>query len=811
MLLMPPRHGKPVWEEELIIMGDGTWKPLKEIKIGDFVMTHLGRPRKVTNIFVQGPQPCVEIKTKHARSVVAAKDHPFLTLDGWKKAGELVFGEVLAVPSKFYLQGSTKRTTDEFALAGYMLSDGGVSPIKGKEGCKFRVNFMFTNQDPDIQRDWAVCVEKQGFKYGALKNKPTEFRARKGSKPLTPSDYAIQADLVGTSHTKSIPEWVYQGTEHQIGRFLGAYFVCDGTISKYFPGTKGAKAEIYSVNPLLADGLQRLFTMIGVHSTRSLKKQNGFGTKPLHVVRISGQGNLAKMRDKCVMVGKKNQIFLDWGFKQSEFPAQYTSDFVVGVEEIGELPCRCLEVEEDHTFLVQGLVVHNSELASIRFPAWHLGRNPRHEVINVGYNIELPTKFSRKVREIMKDPIYAPIFPDTKIDPTVAGAEAWLTTAGGGFTAAGVGGGITGKGAHVLIIDDPIKNQEEADSIVTRETLWDWYQSTAYTRLAPGGGVLVVQTWWHDDDLAGRLQKNMKDNPSVDQFEVIKYPAIAEEYEYFNSNTAEILKEPEELKPADHLTLLRSRGEGLHLDRYPTEDLLRIKANLDPRIWSALYQQNPVPDEGMYFKMEYFKYTPALPPIANLRIYASWDLAIGEKTHNDYNVGVILLQDPSDTLYLADMERFKGDSYVIVERMLDLAERWMNKHQCSFTLGVEDSNIWKAIRPLFVKRCSERRIYPFVETMKPLTDKMARARPLQGRMQQGKLWIPENSSYRFMVQSELLRFPAGAHDDIVDSLAWAVQLSVGKAPPRPPEVKRLESWKDKLSSFGNDEGSHMAA
>jgi hypothetical protein len=101
----------------------------------------------------------------------------------------------------------------------------------------------------------------------------------------------------------------------------------------------------------------------------------------------------------------------------------------------------------------------------------------------------------------------------------------------GGFIAAGVGGGITGKGAHMLSIDDPIKNHEEADSLLVREGLWDWYGSTAYTRLAPGGGVLVIQTCWHDDDLAGRLQQAMqagKDDPDVDQFEIIKYPAVAE-------------------------------------------------------------------------------------------------------------------------------------------------------------------------------------------------------------------------------------------------------------------------------------------
>ena len=134
-----------------------------------------------------------------------------------------------------------------------------------------------------------------------------------------------------------------------------------------------------------------------------------------------------------------------------------------------------------------------SELASIRLPAWHLGRFPHHEIINVGYNLDLPMEFSRKVRELLRDPAYQVLFPEAQLDATSQATESWRLTKGGGFKAAGVGGGITGKGAHILIIDDPIKNMEEADSADRRQLLDYWYQSTAYTRLAPGGGVLVIQ------------------------------------------------------------------------------------------------------------------------------------------------------------------------------------------------------------------------------------------------------------------------------------------------------------------------------
>jgi predicted phage terminase large subunit-like protein len=471
-----------------------------------------------------------------------------------------------------------------------------------------------------------------------------------------------------------------------------------------------------------------------------------------------------------------------------------------------------------------------SELGSIRFPAWCLGHHPEWEVINCGYNLDLPMKFSRTVRENVRDPGYTSMFSNTQIDPNSQSAEAWNTTAGGGFTAAGVGGGITGKGAHVLIIDDPVKNQEEADSITTRDSLWDWYWSTAYTRLAPGGGVVLVQTCWHDDDLQGRLQQRMRTDPDTDQFQIIKYPALAEKWEYRNCETGAIERydkplhgkharlvaearedgnfEPLALSPK--LELLRQPGEALHPDRYDVKMMTAMKKNQPPRIWSALFQQDPVPDEGVYFKQEYFRYEPTPPEHYGRNVFQAWDFAIGQKQQNDWTVGTTVIQDERDFLHLVEVVRFKGDSFTIVEEMLDAAQRWGSESTAPLTLGVEDSQIWRALKPLFDKRMSERRLYTPYETLRPLTDKLARARPLQGRMQQGRLYLPENAAWRGEVEKELLRFPAGAHDDIVDSLAWNVHLTMMRNPRSKRRRQEPESWRDKLKITGGVT-SHMTA
>jgi predicted phage terminase large subunit-like protein len=457
-----------------------------------------------------------------------------------------------------------------------------------------------------------------------------------------------------------------------------------------------------------------------------------------------------------------------------------------------------------------------SLLASQIFPAWHLGHRPDHEIINVGYNVDLPTRFSRRVREVLQQEEYHMVFPETQLDTRSQSVEAWLTTKRGGFTAAGRGGGITGKGAHVLIVDDPIKNMEEADNFEIREKLEDWYFSTAYTRLAPGGGVLIIETMWHDDDLAGRLMTKMEFEEDADQFEVIRYPAVSTEFEYRHKDTYEMTRSDihlVSLAGSEEYELLRPPGVALHEDRYSLEYLQRVKANMSSRIWSALYQQNPVPEEGLFFRKDMIHLSPVTPKYSNRRFYIAWDFAISEKQRADYTVGVTLMQDEYDNLYVVDLVRFKGDMHRISNEFISMIQRWSQFDGSSIQLGVEDGQIWKSLKPILKAQMREERAYVSIETMQALTDKENRARALQGRMEHKRFWFFEESPWIQDVKRELLRFPAGRHDDIVDALAWAVRLATGKVPKKPPARKKLKSWKDDLSQFmGGSRGSgHLSA
>ena len=457
-----------------------------------------------------------------------------------------------------------------------------------------------------------------------------------------------------------------------------------------------------------------------------------------------------------------------------------------------------------------------SEIGSRHLPAWVLGQFPDWEIIATSHTSSLTLSFSRYIRDLMRDPAYHAVFDNGRLDPSSQSIENWNTTSGGGYLAAGVGTGITGRGAHILLLDDLVKDIEAADSPTISDNTWEWYGSTAYTRLAPGGGVLGIMTWWSDTDWAGRIQETMKSGDG-DMFEIVKYPAINEEGDEYilpDDTIRQFSKLDDPPPPSSILT--RHHNTAVHPARYDTEAMLRIKRNLvatgQKRVWQALYQQNPTPDDGLFFTKEMFRLTPTIPARARCKVYQAWDFAISEGKESDYTVGSTLFQDEDDNLYVADIRRFRSsDSNYIIDMILDYAQEYQHKNSLP-SLGFEDGQIWKTMEAQFTKRCAERRIYPSYEVLKPLTDKMVRAHPLRGRMQTGKIWFNPQAPYYHDLFSEMTRFPAGKHDDQIDSLAWCVRLTLGQSAPRPlNQPKKIKSWKDTLPGMSAAGASHLAA
>lgn len=405
-----------------------------------------------------------------------------------------------------------------------------------------------------------------------------------------------------------------------------------------------------------------------------------------------------------------------------------------------------------------------SELASTQFPAWFLGRNPEKEVISCSYSSSLAMSFSRKVRELLRDKKYQGVFPDTALAKDSQSTENWITTTGGGYLAAGVGGPITGRGAHALIIDDPVKNRVEAESPTEREKVWDWYSSTAYTRLAPGGGVLLILTRWHTDDLAGRLLSEMRNNRG-DKWEIIVYPAIAVHDEKY-----------------------RRSGEALHPARYNEDALEKIKGALTPRDWGALYQQNPSTEEGAILKRDSWNRWESDKPPKCQYVIQSYDTAYGKSESSDFTVITTwgLFQPEGDySHHTLNQEAHGGETHFDgTETHIILLDAVRGRYPFP---ELKDRaymlhSYWKPDSIIVEAKAAGQ---PLIQEMRKMgipvqgfspsrgNDKMTRVHSVSDLFSSGYVWAPRNTWANDLIE-ECHKFPSGKHDDQVDSTTQAL-------------------------------------
>lgn len=417
-----------------------------------------------------------------------------------------------------------------------------------------------------------------------------------------------------------------------------------------------------------------------------------------------------------------------------------------------------------------------SEIVSRNFPAWFLGRNPDKEIIACSYASSLANSFSRKVRDILRDPAYKHIFPQCELDKDNQAVEQWMTTEGGGYVSAGVGGSIVGKGAHVLIIDDPVKGREEAKSEKTKESIRDWYTGSAYTRLAPGGGVLIIMQRWAEDDLAGWLLAEdaaNEDENTKESWEVVLYPAIAEQDEKY-----------------------RRKGEALHRERYDEKAFARIRRTVGERDWNALFQQNPLPDSGDYFKEEMFSMVgrSEYPSMDEMQVYAAWDLAIGEREENDFSVGFYIGVCPNKMIWILHVEKCKLDSKELTDKFFELDELYR-----PIMTGFEQGHIEKAIGPFLDEEMIRLGHYFTYEPLKVgRKDKQVRATTIRGMMQRGIVHWDRNSVTQMDAKAEMLKFPNGKHDDHVDAIAHIGIMIRELVSKRKQVAKKKGGWREEF-------------
>ncbi len=404
---------------------------------------------------------------------------------------------------------------------------------------------------------------------------------------------------------------------------------------------------------------------------------------------------------------------------------------------------------------------HGKSLLSTQFlPAWYLGRHPDRFVISASYGQDLADDFGRKVRNLIADPLHVALFPECRLAGDSASMRRFNLTAGGSYYAVGRGGPITGRGAHLLLVDDPLKDADEARSETIRRGLHEWYASVAYTRLQPGAAVVLIQTRWHEGDLAGWLLREH----SQEGWEVVSLPAVAEWDEGF-----------------------RREGEALWQEQFPLPLLEQIRQAIGSAAWTSLYQQRPAAAEGAVFRREWWQ-RYSVPPVFK-RIVQSVDTAFKRGAENDYSVcttwGVA-----EHGYYLISLWRGRVE-FPELKRVLNLlAEQWRPN-----VILVEDAASGQSL----IQELRADTTLP-VRPIKVDSDKVARAQAVTPLIEAGRVFLPDSAPWLQDYLDELSAFPAGVHDDAVDSTTQA--LNYLRQPATPAIIEYYQREIERMDAEG---------
>lgn len=408
-----------------------------------------------------------------------------------------------------------------------------------------------------------------------------------------------------------------------------------------------------------------------------------------------------------------------------------------------------------------------SHLCSLFFAVWYLTVYSANRFIMCGYGDEFASEWGGKVRDTMDEfKNVLGVGPSKKNKA----ADHWTTTRGGTMYTAGVGGALTGRGTNMLVVDDALKSAEEADSQTIRDKIFQWFTQTAFTRLEPGGSVVIINTRWHFDDLCGRL---LKEQPG--EWEVISFPALAEEED----------------------ALGRKVGEPLWADRFPTQALEQIKKTVGSRGWASLYQQRPALEEGAMFRKEWFSYYVDHEDFFELKYadrtervmkdqcwcFITADLALTMKTHSDYSVAQVwFIERTKDgkggRMFLHDLWRVQLEGPGVEAELRKMVTKWN-----PLFIGLEDAHYGKHLVQTF------RRDGLPVRALKASKDKVTRAQPLALRLENGRVFFRRGAPWLTDFEDEMSQFPLGRHDDQCDAAAHAVGFADSRdmwiAPPKP--------------------------
>jgi predicted phage terminase large subunit-like protein len=786
----PPGTTKPVWDGHRVMMADGRWKRLRDVRVGDSVVGKSGRSCRVSAVHVQGELPVVRLTTYGGRDLYMAPDHPVLTSNGWVQAGQIVPDDVVALLHRPKLRLESDRRDEEFTFAGYLIGDGSV----GHNACSM------TCGTPEYIQDIIRCGRALGFACKTTTDKngvarinfrvahdetrldPEPARGPGGrgfyQRRYGPRSWCREIGIAGkNSYTKIIPDFVWGASDRQVALFLSAYFHCDGCVSYRDKGKRNITVNAITVSRKLADGLQKLFLRLGI----AMKVRRRESYHPEHkrapknyvtyAIETTDQDAASRFAEKIPLLGPKAAKLRDFQPRRRTFDQDYWPDRIKSVEEWGTAPCRCLMVDDDESFVIEGVVVHNSIVHSVMSLPWAWTRMPEFRLLGASYSDTVAQKLSLLARDVIKSDLYKSLFPEIKLRDDMDSRANFMNTAGGERFAVGSKGTVTGAfHGHALVIDDALSPQQ---SISPTETagINHWMVNTVLNRK-------VDKDITYVDFVGQRLSKGDATEKFLEVSDRVKHIRLPA--------TDDFTISPPELR--------RHYVDGLLDPKRLSRQVLAEERKKGEVYYAAQFGQDPKPAGGGKFKTDMLRV--GVPPDRFPVMVRSWDKAASVKTSKladpAYTVGTLMAKDDQKRVWVLEVIRVRLDSFARERLIKRTAQR--DTRAVEIVIEQEPGSGGKDSAVGTVRRLEGYRVH----VVKPTGNKELRAEEFSVQVNAGNVWLPAGvKSDNLWIGwakpwvEELDYWPFSGFLDQVDSAAqgfnrlWKGRIRVG--PLKDPE------------------------
>lgn len=787
LINVPPGFMKPISVEEPILTDQGFVR-LGDIKVGDKVLTHKGRFKKVLAVHEQGELDVVRVTTQQGRSVIAAPDHPFLTTRGWIAAGDLKpNGDYVAVPRVDEDMAGKRMSPEEARLLGYLVGDG----------CISHKSLSFVNMEKEIIDDFIYCAKSCGFYAREIKHPHPKTKASKiifkstekrwtniHQEPPVLTWLKSHNLFLSNSYTKRIPPAVFASGKEAVANFIGAYWSCDGMIKTRHADKRTTMVSIATtVSEGLAKDLQQALMILNIQSRVRTKLKNLISKKQpggkykVFDIATSQRNEVAKFASLPGLVTYKKEnaklAFFD------QFDPPLFADEVIAVDQAGKAQCRCLTVEEDASFTVNGLAVHNSLLTDVFWPAWEWGpmNMPYLRYVAFSYSAGLTERDNGKFRDLILSKKYKDLWGDV-FEAKKIGEVKITNSRTGSKLATSVGGIGTGERGDRIIVDDA-HNIKDGESDTIRSETTRWFREALSNRLndMEKSAIVVIMQRVHEADVSGVI---------LSEIEGYEHLMIPMEYDQGRVCQTSIgWEDPRE-----------EEGELAWPERFPPEVVDNMRSTLGPYAYAGQYQQCPTPRGGGIFKREWWNLWndpfDAYPPLEFVLV--SVDTAYTKKEENDPSActvwglfrengapRIMLLYAWRKHLELHGKYEPRGDNESNEDFRRRTQPLWGLIEWIAYTC-----RRYKADRLIIEGKASGlsvaqeiQRLYGYegwgVEIVQPQADKVARAHAVQPIFSQLLVYAPDRD-WADMVIDEMSTFPKGRYKDLTDSTTQAMKF-----------------------------------